>query len=87
MLDEGNTLIQDMLQLYAQNHAAKEKIAGKKLEDAPLLMVELSDWYGAKNAFYNPAFNALTILPAFCCEGMLPANRIHSHPGGGRESC
>ena len=39
-----------------------------------VLMIELSDWYGAKNAFYNPAINALTILPACCCEGMLPAD-------------
>lgn len=73
-LDEGNTLIQDMLQLYAQNHAIKEKLIGKKLEESPLLMLDISEWYGVHNAYYNPVTNSLNILPAFCGENILPAN-------------
>ena len=72
-LDEGNTLVEDVLSIIAQNEAIRHNMCGK-IEQHVRTIIDYEIDYSVQNAFYNCEMNCLVILPQFLCEGMFPAD-------------
>lgn len=72
-LDEGNTLVEDVLSIIAQNEAIRHNMCGK-IEQHVRAIIDYEIDYSDQNAFYNCEMNCLVILPQFLCEGMFPAD-------------
>ena len=72
-LDEGNTLVEDVLSIIAQNEAIRHNMCGK-IEQHVRAIIDYEIDYSVQNAFYNCEMNCLVILPQFLCEGMFPAD-------------
>ena len=77
-LDEGNTLVEDALDIIAQNEAIKRRLCGKKVEEEPVAVIDYEIDYGMMNAFYHPGINSLIILPQFLCEDVFPSDDEYS---------
>ena len=71
-LDERNTLVEDALDIIAQNEAFKLRLCGKKIEEEPRAAIDYEVNYSEMNAYYNRVINALVILPQFLSEDMFP---------------
>lgn len=72
-LDEGNTLVEDVLSIIAQNEAIRHNMCGK-IEQHVRAIIDYEIDYSVQNAFYNCEMNCLVILPQFISEGMFPAD-------------
>ena len=72
-LDEGNTLVEDVLSIIAQNEAIRHNMCGK-VEQHVRAIIDYEIDYSVQNAFYNCEMNCLVILPQFISEGMFPAD-------------
>ena len=72
-LDEGNTLVEDVLSIMAQNEAIRHNMCGK-IEQHVRNIIDYEIDYSVQNAFYNCEMNCLVILPQFISEGMFPAD-------------
>ena len=72
-LDEGNTLVEDVLSIIAQNEAIRHNMCGK-VEQHVRTIIDYEIDYSVQNAFYNCEMNCLVILPQFISEGMFPAD-------------
>ena len=72
-LDEGNTLVEDVLSIIAQNEAIRHNMCGK-VEQHVRALIDYESDYSVQNAFYACEMNCLVIPPQFICEGIFPAD-------------
>ena len=72
-LDEGNTLVEDVLSIIAQNEAIRHNMCGK-VEQHVRAIIDYETDYSELNARYAPDMNCLIILPQFISEGLFPAD-------------
>lgn len=62
----GNSLLEDIRQLRKAKFAVNKSLIGKNSQDASFDYI-INNWYDLTilNAFYSPAFNSISIYPAF----------------------
>ncbi|MBQ7426890.1 MAG: M13 family metallopeptidase [Prevotella sp.] len=74
LLLTGGTVMENVLQLYAQRQKAEMALTGKDVFKYGWDLYLLGGTIGTFNAFYMPALNQLFIIPAFISSTFFPAD-------------